>query len=39
MGDAPTDGAKAHEEGRYADAERLLLAALKEAEGFGPQDH
>lgn len=31
-------GKKAVQEGLYADAERAYLAALKEAEGFGPQD-
>lgn len=31
-------GGKAMQEGRYADAEKSYLVALKEAEGFGPQD-
>ena len=31
-------GVKALQQGRYADAEKLLLAAVEEAEGFGPQD-
>ena len=31
-------GVKAFQQGRYADAEKLFLAALKEAEGFGPDD-
>lgn len=31
-------GFKAHEEGRYVEAERLFLAALREAEGFGAED-
>ena len=32
------EGVKALQEGRYADAEKLFLAALEKAEGFGPQD-
>ncbi len=32
------NGKKAFEPGRYAEAEKLLLSALKEAEGFGPPD-
>ena len=31
-------GVKAFQQGRYADAEKLFLAALEEAEGFGPDD-
>ena len=31
-------GLKALQQGRYADAEKLLVAAVEEAEGFGPQD-
>ena len=31
-------GVKAFHQGRYADAEKLFLAALEEAEGFGPDD-
>ncbi len=31
-------GIKALQQGRYADAEKLFLAALEEAKGFGPQD-
>ena len=31
-------GMKAYEEGRYAEAEKRWLAALEEAEGFGPDD-
>ncbi len=31
-------GDKAYQQGDYAEAERQLGAALKEAEGFGPQD-
>ena len=30
-------GIEAYEQGRYAEAEKLWLAALKEAEKFGPQ--
>ncbi len=32
------DAAKAYQQADYADAEKLLLAALKEAEKFGEQD-
>ena len=32
------DAASAADAGRYADAERLFLAALKETEAFGPED-
>ena len=35
---ATTAGMKAYQEGRYAEAEQLLTAALKEAEKFGKQD-
>ncbi len=31
-------GAKAYHQGNYPEAEKQLAAALKEAEGFGPQD-
>ena len=31
-------GMKAYEEGRYAEAEKRWLAALEEAENFGPDD-
>ena len=31
-------GMKAHQEGRYAEAEQHLTAALKQAEKFGEQD-
>ena len=31
-------GVKAFQQGRYAEAEKLFLAALEEAKGFGPQD-
>ena len=31
-------GIEAYKQGRYAEAEKLWLAALKEAEKFGPQD-
>ncbi|MFQ5695897.1 MAG: tetratricopeptide repeat protein, partial [Terriglobia bacterium] len=31
-------GAKAYQQGRYAEAEKPWQAALKEAEGFGPED-
>ena len=31
-------GSKALQQGRYADAEKLFLAALEEAKEFGPQD-
>ena len=33
-----TGAAKAHKEANYAEEERLLLAALAEAEKFGPED-
>ena len=31
-------GLAAYNQGKYAEAERLWLTALKEAEGFGPED-
>ncbi len=31
-------GDKAYQQGNYPEAEKQLVAALKEAEGFGPQD-
>ena len=31
-------GGKAHDKGNYPDAEKHIAAAVKEAEGFGPQD-
>ncbi len=31
-------GDKAYQQGNYPEAEKQLAAALKEAEGFGPQD-
>ncbi len=31
-------GDKAYQQGNYPEAEKQLEAALKEAEGFGPQD-
>ena len=31
-------GAEAYKRGRYAEAEKALVAALKEAESFGPED-
>ena len=31
-------GAKAYQQGNYPEGERQLAAAVKEAEGFGPQD-
>ena len=31
-------GEKAYQQGNYPEAEKRLVAALKEAEGFGPQD-
>ncbi len=31
-------GAKAYQQGNYPEAEKQLGAAVKEAEGFGPQD-
>ncbi len=31
-------GVKAYQQGNYPEAEKQLGAALKEAEGFGPQD-
>lgn len=31
-------GTNAYQQGRYAEAEQMLVAALREAEGFGPQD-
>ncbi len=31
-------GVKAYQQGRYSDAERSFRAAVKEAQGFGPQD-
>jgi len=31
-------GAKAYQEGHYGDAEKSFVAAVKEAEGFGPDD-
>ena len=31
-------GIKAYEQGHYTEAEKLWVAALKEAEKFGPQD-
>ncbi len=31
-------GEKAYQQGNYLEAEKRLVAALKEAEGFGPQD-
>ena len=31
-------GVKAYQQGNYPEAEKRLVAALKEAEGFGPQD-
>ena len=33
-----TAGNKAYQEGKYTEAEKLYFTALKEAEGFGPQD-
>ena len=33
-----TAGQKAYEQGRYAEAEKARLLALKEAENFGPED-
>jgi tetratricopeptide (TPR) repeat protein len=33
-----TAGAKAYQEGRYAEAEKSWVAAAKEAEAFGPED-
>ncbi len=32
------EGGKSYHEGRYAEAEKSLQAALKEAERFGPED-
>ena len=32
-------GAKAYRQGQYAEAEKQLKAALKEAEKFGPEAH
>ncbi len=31
-------GDQAYQQGNYPEAEKQLVAALKEAEGFGPQD-
>ncbi|MEE8622388.1 MAG: tetratricopeptide repeat protein, partial [Alphaproteobacteria bacterium] len=31
-------GAKAYQQGTYPEAEKQWVAAVKEAEGFGPQD-
>ena len=31
-------GTEAYEQGNYTEAEKLFVAALKEAEKFGPQD-
>ncbi|MCZ6745048.1 MAG: tetratricopeptide repeat protein [Alphaproteobacteria bacterium] len=31
-------GGKAHDKGNYPEAEKHIAAAVKEAEGFGPQD-
>ena len=33
-----TAGNNAYQDGNYTEAEKLYFAALKEAEGFGPQD-
>ena len=33
------DGAKAHREGRYAEAEKSWQAAVRQSERFGPEYH